>query len=445
MPSPFKAKFVINTNRSYLLNMLDISDSLVMANAEYEYVGMNGSEIDPMGLRGRVMRFKTYWFGTNVEDLATDELSPTYDNHYSFLEELTDFDISPILLHPKYGSLRVRMRQATVMHNDTKDYCEIDLELVQDDILFDTRVVSDIDIAALMSKLQAKSVLDAMDKINTDLENSGLGELKSQVIDINSGILGQVRNISNKAREFCKMADSFCDMVETFSMQISQPIDELSGSITFASSIPGKLVNSAYRVADRVASLAQTANDSPTATLRSYSLATRQLVAKIAPSTYSDMLVRTVLTVCTARAARVTATMYKQDDKNRAIVARAMKSRSFDVNGNRKGRPAPVYLMPIVEIERSLYETRSQIQDAINSDRDNDLLKQMAAVLVLHVNNIKLRRQDINNVNIPVMPLHVLTASLGLPYGMAERLLSINPRIKCPTFADQTVDVYMRV
>ncbi|KAF0145122.1 MAG: mu-like prophage DNA circulation protein [Nitrospirae bacterium] len=101
-------------------------------------------------------------------------------------------------------------------------------------------------------------------------------------------------------------------------------------------------------------------------------------------------------------------------------------------------------LLTINEIEKSLAEARSYIQEAIDASRGIDSLKKMAAALLDHANNIKLEREKIIKVeeDVPI-PLHLVCLKHGLPYNDAERILAINS-IKNPNFVSGEISIYAR-
>jgi hypothetical protein len=85
---------------------------------------------------------------------------------------------------------------------------------------------------------------------------------------------------------------------------------------------------------------------------------------------------------------------------------------------------------------------REAIEAVLTIDRTNQPLKDLALALVRHVDEIKLRKQQVRTIEVPSMPLHVLCVQLGQPYQQVEQYVKINPAYPCPTFAQGPVDVY---
>jgi hypothetical protein len=101
----------------WTLNILDISDS---------------AELQDIGARARYIRFRSYWFNNIAEGTTT-----TYEQHFDFVNwlGLSQRDASGqvkklTFIHPKYGTIIGYVENFTIVHDDTQDYCSIDIDFV---------------------------------------------------------------------------------------------------------------------------------------------------------------------------------------------------------------------------------------------------------------------------------------------------------------------------
>lgn len=119
------------------------------------------------------------------------------------------------------------------------------------------------------------------------------------------------------------------------------------------------------------------------------------------------------------------------------------KKQNFDILGNfQKDDIEPI--LTIIEIEKSLYILRKNLQECINYNRNNNSLKKIARILLEYTNTIKLEREKIRQINIErQMPLHLICLQNNLPYSFAERILSIN-NITNPNFVYGDINIYAR-
>ena len=97
--------------------------------------------------------------------------------------------------------------------------------------------------------------------------------------------------------------------------------------------------------------------------------------------------------------------------------------------------------MTLNELEKSLLDVKTMIYEALLIDRENQPLRDQARALQEYVNQIKLSRDSMEQQEIPLQSLHTVSLNSGLSYQSAERILSMNPQIKNPTFANGLLKV----
>ncbi|MDP2166780.1 MAG: hypothetical protein Q8J64_00425, partial [Thermodesulfovibrionales bacterium] len=122
----------------------------------------------------------------------------------------------------------------------------------------------------------------------------------------------------------------------------------------------------------------------------------------------------------------------------------AEKSTGFDALGNFIGAESSGGILDVTELERSLSEVRSYLQEAVDDSRDMPSLKELALSLLKHVNTVKLEREKIISVDVGAnpLPLHLICLKYGLSHDYAERILKINPHVSNPNFVTGEVNIY---
>ena len=436
MPSPFKAQL-----DDWTINILDIGDSVKSNVIQHEFINTDGALLEALGNAARVVRFKTFWFGAHED--PTVEHSPNYSEHYGFLAKITNSFVSHTLVHPKYGTLTGKISNVTIVHNDTQSYVEIEVEFIEDGLKTDTSMISSRDMATYGAQQYANVANGQLSDLSSSLSNGGLGDLATRAIDTAQSISSQVTTYTSKVRAFVKEADEFCSMCDSFVTTITQPALSVLTAINYVGSIPSKIIGTIQNAADRVEALVSSATSTPLQLVQSFAASWSSLVGSITSSSYSDLFALHASAIGAAKMGSMLSSCYAADESNRARLARTMTSPSFDANGRRVGTPAAMIdIMSSTEIERSLYEVREAIEAVLTIDRTNQPLKDLALALVRHVDEIKLRKQQVRTIEVPSMPLHVLCVQLGQPYQQVEQYVKINPAYPCPTFVQGPVDVY---
>jgi len=84
------------------------------------------------------------------------------------------------------------------------------------------------------------------------------------------------------------------------------------------------------------------------------------------------------------------------------------------------------------------------LQLGIEYERTITALKTLAKILLDHIYTIKIESERIAKKVIKIkQPLHVICARDGISHRVAERIASINPGIKNPTFTFGEVSIYV--
>jgi hypothetical protein len=252
----------------------------------------------------------------------------------------------------------------------------------------------------------------------------------TQTLVEGEAILGQLTGYSNAVRGFVSGAESRLAQIEAAVNQIVSPANSLQATMTYAATLPGRLLGNISRSLEKYATLYSALINYPALYLSRISQAFDDVDAALAasPSGDAQTLIRKHFAIAAAqRLALIAADAYAADAAAAA------------------GCNDEVEPMTINDLESSLAVVRTRLQAAVSIARELDSLKTMSQALLTQVNAVRLEREKM----IPVlldnpMPLHLVCLKYGLPYQAATRLLMVNRGIRNPNYTDGEVLVYGR-
>jgi prophage DNA circulation protein len=413
---------------SFDLELENIEDSFEKSIAKYEFPYRDGALLEDMGLKARVIKILCYFY------------EETYETHKELIEHLKKKELFE-LLHPKYGLLKGAVESVSVRHDDRKQTAEIDISFVENLI---TKIEPQRHVNVEYSTEEAfqRGQFELIEEFESDVKND-LGteamDILTKELDPLKTITEQFSDISIKAREYLKDVDSFVSGLTGTMKDITNPIDSVLSIINFPNTIAGITIGSLARTLERFVVLHDSLKSSPIRFLSSLKNSFKSL------ESLSSRFSKHTRIASTQRRALETAYIYREDETKRQQVRKLEKVKSFDALGNYvKPEPAEP-IMTINEIESTLADVRTDIQSSVDESRQVESLKDMALNLLVHVNDIKLEREKIVDVEIDnEMPLHLICLKYGLPYNYAERIHSIN-HIKNPNFTPAgEVKIYAR-
>ena len=225
--------------------------------------------------------------------------------------------------------------------------------------------------------------------------------------------------------------------VEGTLLDVANPANGIISTINYGSNLPGRVIGSLSRCIERYVVLNDTIKNAPSRFLNNLDQAMLQLEASAGFGKH----LRIGFAI---QAAQTIAGVYKDDESARQKVRKSEATASFDTQGNYRGTPATEPILTINELEASLAQLRTMLQNGVDQDRSMESLKIMAKSLLDHINIIKLERDKIVTVELDnAMQLHLVCHRYGLDYNYAERIASIN-RIKNPSFTSGEVRIYGR-
>ncbi len=419
------------------LDIETIDDSFEKSIAKYEFPYRDGALLEDMGLKARSIKIRCYFY------------EETYETHKELIDHLKKKELFE-LLHPKYGLLKGSVESASVRHDDRKRTAEIDISFVENLI---TKIEPQRHVNVEYSTEEAfqRGQFELIEEFESDLKDD-LGieamDILSKELDPLKAITEQFSDISIKARGYLKDVDSFVSGLTGTLSNITNPVDSVLSIINFPNTIAGITIGSLARTLERFVVLHDSLKLSPTRfliSLRSAFSFSSIFKTGLASKYYYLRAKKHTKIAAAQRLALETSYIYRDDETKRQQVRRMESIKSFDSLGNYIKPETTEPIMTINEIESTLADVRTDIQSSVDESRQMESLKDMAVNLLVHVNDIKLEREKIVDVELDnEMPLHLVCLKYGLPHNYAERIHSIN-HIKNPNFTPAgEVKIYAR-
>lgn len=421
-----------------LLQMVDISDHFEKAIARYEYPYLDGADLEDMGQKAHTNKIRCFFF-----DNAGQQ---TYDDHITLLEYLkskSDF----VFLHPSYGALEVKIDSIDVRQDDRLRTAEVDLALVEHGIEAITATpTSAVDAESEGSFSQGED--EQVAAIVLDMAGSGLDI--SFLYNAALPLLSQVTGVASRARSYAQQIDAAIGYLEAFEGQIAQPVNSLVATLSYATSLPGRILGTMDQCVERVARAYDGIDSFPARFLSSVQFGLAALQTSLASFLPADrygaqsMIQKHLSIAASRRLALETAYVYAADQAARLVLQGQGSSATFDAMGNyAPSSPPDVDPLDVNELENSLAASRTLLQASISVARSMYSLKDMALQLLSYVSGAKATAEQTVTILVdgPV-PLHVICLQYGLPYSDAGRILALNPGLRNPTFTSGPLQIY---
>lgn len=402
--------------------------------AEYDIPFSTGAIPDSLGVKSRSIRFTAIF------------KNDAYTSHQAFVSHALKDQVNT-LVHPVYGPVKGMIKTLSVNNDERKRYCEIDIEFV-DDASAEAAPVYSPDVAQSIEEILAESQTLSTEQLSSELA-SGLGSQSGVVLatelDPEKGILEQLTGLSIVQRNYLSKIESVVNMLDAAMIDISNPANSIIASIEFGQTLPGRVIGSIARAAERYAEAAKLITNSPRTFINSFRNGITDLLNTSSPlSTY-------IRTTSVQVESMYLAQMFSEDEKQRAVLTRVESSTVWGADGKMKYSPKSPQVLTILDLEECLVMVRQDVQAAIDQIRSElgspamiQNLKKMAEILLNHVNQIKLQREKIITIRVDnPIPVHLLCLQYGLSYMAAERVCAIND-FWCPNFCQGEVRMYVR-
>ena len=414
----------------YDLEIETLDDRFENAIVRHEFPKRAGALLENMGQKARSVSIRCYFWDHG------DHL--TYADHVDFINHLQSTELSE-LVHPQYGLIKGMIESFNVRHDDRDMTAEVDITFVED-MRGSTADIEYEDVEAAVEEAVVASQLEQMDafaaEVRAALGAESVGILE-RVLDPAQGIYTQFQGYSQRAKNYLKKVDAFVATVEGTLLDVANQANGIISTINYGTNLPGRVIGSLSRCIERYVTLYSTIKNAPSRFLSNLDQAMLQLEATAGFGKH----LRIGFAI---QAAQTIAGVYKEDESARGKVRKSETTAAFDTQGNYRAAAAVEPILTISELEASLSQLRTLLQDGIDQDRSMQSLKTMAGSLLNHINTIKLERDRIITVALDnAMPLHLVCHRYGLDYNYAERIASIN-RIPRPNFTRGEVQIYGR-
>ncbi|HOX22211.1 MAG TPA: DNA circularization N-terminal domain-containing protein [Elusimicrobiales bacterium] len=408
------------------LDAESLSDEFSACIARYEFPYRNGAELEHMGRKARTVKLRCYFY---------DE---RYEEHKQLLALLNSRSETVELLHPKYGLCKGQVETVSVRHDDRIKTAEIDLTFIEH-LAAPIQVFRPVPASQLSQAAQkfaaARQLISKVSRLP--------GQLKSQVEGLLESAVSQFEDV---------MGD------------VALPAGALSSSLTYATDLPGRLVQSVAGAVERYAYAYEALKTAPemfTAKLKASYEELESAFALFGTDTKgiskeAAELAAQIISIIISSAAAVqlayeTDKLYDTDQEARAQAAQLEQTSGFDVSGAKLTPEAVAEYMNVRQLERTLADVMGSTQAALDLLRAEEgyteeiaLLLESTAEMVRRVNETKLEREKIIQVTVN-RPTHLFLVlqKNGLPYTMAARVLAIN-NIQNPNEVCGTINIYAR-
>lgn len=425
-------KSMLETDEGLLADIIiqfeTITDTFEKAIARYDYPYADGADLEDMGERAHVIRFRC-WFWDDGEQQS-------YDTHTLLLEALADKDLLDFV-HPKYGLLRGKIETIAVNHNDAIRAASMELTFVEQmraelSVAAAENVRSAVESAYVAAQAKQESLLMQALAAIPGVDPAAV----SKALNTVQGLLTQMQGYTSATRAAVAEIEKHIAAAEATVNRMTSPLNSIQATLTYGLTLPGRVLGSLSGALEKTARTYDSLWNYPSQFIAKLDDALDELESSFddladgatSPAGRSAGLVmRNHITLAGAqRLALEAAALYAEDDR-----AAGEADPDFQV-------------MHLQELEATLAVVRARLAAAVGVARDMDDLKMMAAALLTQVNTVRLEREKMVTVTLDnPLPLHLVCLKYGLPYADAERLIKVN-RISRPNAVSGEVSVYVR-
>lgn len=423
----------------------DITDKIPFGLPEHEFDGVDGASLEPTGQKARTIQFRA-WF-----------LNERYPEHKDFLEKLKGQAWKPPfeMIHPMYGIMYGYVGDLTVRHEYDDTSCSVDV-VFKETIEKKPEPWVTVDIGGEVEAAYVDGIRDQEEEYGyydliDDLGTDGADLMETEIGE-DEGILEKFAAVTGTVREYVGKVDSAVNHLDAAMNQVSSVANSITGTIDFATNLPGRVIGSIANVCDRVAGAYQSLRNAPDLFVQNFKGAMDQLDASLAAfDTSSDTEAKAIATV--RKHLKTTGAMtaalhigleFARDEGNRDLMRKSEASTGATPPGV-SALASPPDVLTVRDIEDSLASTRAYLQEAVDVSRGQGSLKRLADILLQHATAVKLEKEKIRTVVVDnPIPIHRLCQVHGLPYTYATRILALNPQIHNPNFVTGEVKVYVR-
>lgn len=405
------------------LDTIDVSDAFTMAIAQHKIPYRRGATLENMGLDDRSIKLRCVF------------MEERYADHTPFIEKMTATqEDSHELDHPEWGILFGSVVSVVATYDDTDQVVNVDFTfVVEADVKPESYVFLPTTVASVVEDNYAALQSGQMEKLAADMEDeigSEASEIVTQEIDPDQTLLEQFLSASVAARAYIAEIDAAIALCEATLADVEITTSSYINTVDFGTGLPGRLVGAMARVCERFCHSGAATADSPRSWLASLESAYAGFLALFSNGLFSaaDQMQYSQA----VRYSLETSYQYAEDNDKALTLKTVEQEIPFDVLGRRISTVDAPEIMTINELDETLYVTRTLLQRCVDLNRGEAwTYKRMADALFQHVQTTRLQRHRIVTVSLETpAPMHLVCFRNGLPVGMADRVLSLNPQIK---------------
>lgn len=418
------------------LPVVDVQDDFSAAVAKHAFPYRNAQELEYLGVEERTIKINCLFFGAR------------YDEHKGFIRAiLSAKTASHELSHPDFGILHGSIQNVGSGYDERKEHVSVSITFV-----VEGDGDGEVGLFPVISSVKAdteQAFIDGQETLQESFDatlasdiGSEAGDMVETEIDDTQTLLEQFLTVSQTARDYVEEIDDAIAICEGYLYSVTAPADSILNTIDYGTLLPGRFVGAVNEALDRICAAEGDSTISPRHYLENLESAYVAFEALFSNKAFnaSDQVSDAVAMRYALDCGRV----YDADNGNSLALAAIEDMPAFDVSGKRIIADDAPEIMTIDDLEETLYAAREMLQQAIDRDREYaDQYKEMAKILLDHVEIMRLNRERIVIRNVPTeMPLHAVCMRYGLPAGYADRILAINPGIRNPSFVKGDIRMY---
>jgi prophage DNA circulation protein len=397
----------------FYLDIVDINDNIDNALVVKEFPYSSKNIIENLGPKTRRVSIACQFNNTINESDGWNighAFYPTYDNLDSFMSAFRVVYSSITLTHPDYGEINGKIDKLTIKRDETEEYADVTFDFLE--------------------------IISQNPQYSVGTSYKVAGDFRATT-DETIGKIEDEEKATFNPTVWAANANKFIGKLDANLNKITNPATSIVNTITYASTVPGQMMQSINKAIDRIVNSYVDIVNMPAQFINNIILGVRQL-----KSIFTGIEAQQVHIMGASRVSYEVMVVYENDTVKNSIITTKEQTKSFDDNGNFIGSTDFDPSMTIDELEGTLYETRLLIDEVLDFDRDNRDLQNTAKTLQDYINNVKLDRQRIEiKENVPFQSMHTWVTNNNLSYQSAEMILKMNPSIKNPTFIDGTLKI----
>lgn len=394
-----------------------IRDSLQKAIVTNEPPGEDGGALSDQGLKTRVFSFRAWFIGTEFEEAEAFAES---------LEEREDIEF----IHPDLGGFFGKIVSAESVRDDKPDSVAFDIVFWEN----------------LLGAILPFSILNISDSVNASWFDNIQNQISAAGRAIDNALSG-LSTVSGLGRQFTAVLDSSIDVLDGTLSTLTNPANSLIGITDFGTDLPGRLIGSVARMAERNLQALDSLKNLPSAFSKNFkaNMTAAQVSLNKALGNLTGQgssleikkdqaknIVAAQLTINSASVLGVKmGEIFNDDNVTTSQIRDQQNQATFDDNGKILSSSPPRDIMTLNQMEAGLTETKEFLQEAVVLDRNLVMPRDIAVLLQRHVSEVKLQLPVLKTiiVNVPT-PLPIILHGQGLSYQLMDEIVALNPSVR---------------